>query len=245
MNHASAEPVQLYARAAVVLGLLSVLAGAFGEAYVPPLLVVPGDAAATAANLVASESLFRWGFAAYLVEALCDAGLTLLFYLLLRVVGKPLALLAVFYRLLGTAVFAMAQVAYFAALPIAKAGAGQEPLAAAQANGLALLATQVASYGQAISLLFYGAGTFLVGLLMARSRFLPRLVGLLLALTGLAFVLKCVTFAVYPPASTPLLLVPAGLAGVVMTGWLLVRGVDVARWRERAAAQGAAERGSA
>ena len=239
------EPIQLYARTAGALGLVSVLAGGFGEAYVPSRLLVAGDAAATTANILASEALFRWGFAAYLVEALCDAGLTLLFYLLLRVVRKDLALLAVFLRLLGTAVFAMAQTAHFMALPIAKGIGGQQALPASHVETLVLLATQVGSYGQAVSLLFYGAGTLLVGVLMARSGFIPSLVGVLLAVSGLGFLAKCFTLVLYPSVSSPLLLAPAGIAAVVMTGWLLLKGVDVQAWHARSsvAANGGASRG--
>jgi len=68
--------------------LLSLIAGGFGEAYVPSKLIVPSDATATAQNIKAFESLFRMGFAAYLVEAMCDIALSLIFYVLLRPVRK-------------------------------------------------------------------------------------------------------------------------------------------------------------
>ena len=70
------ESVRTYAKLAGLLGLISVLAGGFGEAYVPSVVIVSGDAAATARNISASSSLVRCGFASYLVEALCDVGLT-------------------------------------------------------------------------------------------------------------------------------------------------------------------------
>ncbi len=97
--------VQTYARIAGVLFLLSFVAGGFGEAYVPSKLIVSGDATATANNIHALGSLFRWGFAGYLVEATCDIALTLIFYVLLRPVRKDLALLAAFFGLVGTAEF--------------------------------------------------------------------------------------------------------------------------------------------
>jgi len=76
----SFESIQTYAKLAGILGLLSFVGGGFGEAYVPSVIIVPGDAAATAGNLVASDLLFRLGFAGYLLEALCDVGLTWTFY---------------------------------------------------------------------------------------------------------------------------------------------------------------------
>ena len=98
--------IQTYARIAGALGLLSFVGGGFGEAYVPSVLIVREDAGATARNILASESLFRLGFAGYLLEALCDVGLTWAFYILLRPVHRNLALLAVFFRLIATGGFA-------------------------------------------------------------------------------------------------------------------------------------------
>jgi hypothetical protein len=100
MNSAS---VQLYARSGGVLLLISLVAGGFGELYVPTKLLVSADPSATARNIAASASLFRLGFAGYLVEAVCDVALTLIFYVLLKPVSKNLALLSAFYGLVGTA----------------------------------------------------------------------------------------------------------------------------------------------
>ena len=235
-NHGEAAPdPQRYARTAGVLGLVSVVAGGFGEAYVPAALVVPRDAAATAARILASEPLFRWGFSAYLVEGLCDAGLTLLFYLLFRVVRKDLALLAVFFRLIGTAGFAMAQVFHFAALPIIGGGDHLRAFSPEQLRALALLSLDMSRYGQTVFTMFYGVGSVLLGYLMYRSRLVPRLLGFLLALSGVGFVAKTFTWALAPSYSSSLLLMPAGIAWLALTAWLLVKGVDAAKWRAAAA----------
>src|SRR5713226_8841391 len=106
--------VQTYARIAGLLFLISIVAGGFGELYVPTVLIVSGDATATANNVIASDFLFRMGFASYLIEAICDIALTLILYVLLRPVGKELALLAVFFRLVGTAIFAVTELFYYA-----------------------------------------------------------------------------------------------------------------------------------
>ncbi|MFN2638449.1 MAG: DUF4386 domain-containing protein, partial [Gemmatimonadaceae bacterium] len=75
--------VQTYARAAGFLFLVSFFAGSFGEFYVPSHLIVSGNAAATAANIMNNDLLFRLGFAGYLLEALCDVALALILYVLL------------------------------------------------------------------------------------------------------------------------------------------------------------------
>jgi hypothetical protein len=229
----STHSILVYARTAGVLGLISVVAGAFGEAYVPGVLVMPRDATATALNIVTSESLFRWGFTAYLVEALCDTGLSLLFYILLVVVRKDLALLAVFFRLIGTAGFAMAQVFYFAALPIIENANQLQSFAPDQLQALAMLSLNVSSYGQAVFTMFYGVGSFLVGYLMYRSDFLPKFIGILVMLAGVGFATRTFTWILAPSYSSPFLLVPAAIAFLTLTIWLLVKGVDTAVWKER------------
>jgi Domain of unknown function (DUF4386) len=166
--------VQRYARIAGVLCLLSFVAGGFGEAYVPSKLMVSGDATATANNIHALGSLFRWGFAGYLVEASCDIALTLILYVLLKPVSRGLALLAAFF------------------------------------------------------------GWVLRGYLIFRSGYLPRFLGVLMTLGGLAFItrnFRLVLTPAYAPGSLLLLMVPGGLALAV---WLLVRGVNGQRSKEQA-----------
>jgi len=72
-----AAQARTYARIAAALLLVTMVAGGFGEFYVPATLIVASDAAATATNVVAHNSMFRLGFAAYLVEAMCDITLSL------------------------------------------------------------------------------------------------------------------------------------------------------------------------
>src|SRR5713226_7894242 len=95
-ERAPAISVQTYARIAGVLFLISMVAGFFGEVYVPSRIIVSADATATATNITASNSLFRIGFAIYLVEAVCDIALSLFLYILLRPIRNDLALLAAF-----------------------------------------------------------------------------------------------------------------------------------------------------
>ncbi len=196
--------VQTYARIAGVLFLLSFVAGGFGEAYVPSKLIVSGDATATANNIHALGSLFRWGFAGYLVEATCDIALTLIFYVLLRPVRKDLALLAAFFGLVGTAEFAAAEIFYLAPSLILGGAGYLKTFSPDQLNTLALLSL--------------------------------RFLGVLMTLGGLAFIMRnflLVLTPAYAPGSLLLLMVPGGLALAV---WLLVRGVNVQRWKEANAA---------
>jgi len=226
--------VQTYARIAAVLFLLSFVAGGFGEAYVPSKLIVSGNATATAANIRALDSLFRMGFAGYLVEAVCDIGLTLIFYVLLRPVRKDLALLAAFFGLVGTAVYAVAELFYYAASHIVGGAGYLKTFSPDQLNTLALLSLKLFGYGGGIFLVFYGMAWVLRGYLIFRSGYLPRFLGVLMTLGGLAFVARnfaLVLAPAYASGSLLLLILPGGLS---LSLWLIVKGIDVPKWEEKA-----------
>ena len=169
--------IQVYARLTGVLLLLSLIFGYFGEAYVPSKMIARGDPTATAANIMASPFLFRLGFASYLVEALCDVSLALLFYVLLKPVRKNLALLTA----------------------------------------------------------FYGVPSVLRGYLIFKSGYLPKFLGVLLVIGGIGFIARNLASVLAPPYAWSFLLLPMAAAGIALTAWLLVRGVDVERWQERSA----------
>ncbi len=225
----------IYARIAGVLFLLSLVAGGFGEFYVPSQLIVSADAAATAKNIITSDLLFRMGFASYLVEAMCDVALTLILYVLLRPVRKDLALLAAFFGLVGTAVFGVAELFYFAASLILGGADYLKTFSPDQLNTLALLSLKLYGYGGGIFLVFSGVAWILRGYLIFRSGYLPKFLGALLALAGVGFVTRNFALVLAPAYASSGLLLPTIIAVLSLTLWLLVRGVDVPKWEEKAA----------
>lgn len=216
------------------LGLISIVAGGFGEAFVPAAIIDAEDASATAANIAVSQSLLRGGFAAYLVEALCDVTLTMLFFELFRVVGNDVALVGVFFRLIGTGGFAMAHIFFFASLPTV---VSREPLRAftgEQLDAMAMLFIRISQYAQTVFTMFYGVGTLLFGYLIYRCGFLPAWIGVLVMLGSSGFIAKAATWVLLPAASSPLLLVPAAVAFSILSVWMIVKGIDVTVWRAKA-----------
>jgi hypothetical protein len=230
-----AVPVQTYARIAGVLLLLSLVAGGFGEGYVPSTLIVSGDAAATAKNIHDSYWLFHLGFAGYLVEALCDVALAWVFYLLLRPVRSDLALLAAFLGLVSTAVFAVAELFYYAASLILGGADYLTTFSPDQLNTLALLSLKLYGYGGGLFMVFYGVAGILRGYLIIRSGYLPKTLGALLALAGLGFVTRNFALVLAPAYASDFLVLPMFIAMFSLNLWLLIRGVDVSKWDEKAA----------
>jgi hypothetical protein len=225
------ESVQTYARIVGVLLLLTIVAGFFGEVYVPSKIIVAGDATATARNIVTLNSLFRLGFATYLIEALCDVALALIFYVLLRPVQRNLALLTAFFGLISTALYAVGELFYFAVGIVLGAGGALKGFTPDQLNSLALLSLKMFGNCAGIFMVFYGVASALRGYLIFRSGYLPRFLGVLLMIAGLGFIAKSFTLVLAPAYSSDALLLPMGLAAISLAVWFLVKGVDVQKWQ--------------
>jgi hypothetical protein len=226
--------VQSYARAAGIMFLISFVAGSFGEFYVPSKLIVAGNAAATVSNILAHEMLFRFGFAGYLLEALCDIGLALVLYVLLKPVHRNLALLSAFFGLVSTALFAVCELFFFCAPFLVRNPAFAQNFTSGQLDALFYFFVRVYSVGAGLFMVFYGAASLIRGYLIYRSDYLPRFIGVLSALVGVGFIVKNFTLVLAPAYSSDLLLIPAPLAVLVMTVWFLTKGVDVDKWNARA-----------
>ena len=216
-----------YARIAGVLFLLTMIGGGIGEAYVPGKLIVSSDAALTAANLKSSDFLFRLGFAAYLLEAICDIGLAWVFYVLLRPVHRELALLAAFFGLVSTAVFGCAELFYLASSQVLRDADYLKSFSIDQRNTLALLSLKTYTLGAGAFMALYGIATLIRGYLMFRSGYLPKFLGVLFALAGFGFIARNFLFILAPQYDSPFFLLPMFLAGISATVWFLAKGGKV------------------
>ncbi|MEZ5098390.1 MAG: DUF4386 domain-containing protein [Thermoleophilia bacterium] len=224
-SHGGASLVS--ARTAGVLYLIIIAFGLFAEVIVRSRLIVPGDPGATAANIVDSEGLFRLGFAADLVVFLCDVALAIVLYYLLRPVSRTLSLLAAAFRLTQTAIIGLNLVNMFGALLILREADYLGSFQPSQSDALALLALDTHRYGYTLGLTFFGVGTLIVGYLAWRSRLVPRLLGVLLALAGLGYLIDSGAFFLVPGydgSISPILLAPAIVGEVWFALWLLLKG---------------------
>ena len=219
--------LQRYARAAGVAMLLSIVFGFIGEMYLPGRIIVSGDAAATAANVRGNPMLFRLTFASYLVEGICDIALIVLFYILLKPVNRNLALLSAFFGIVSTVTFAVAQASFFSASLILRDTGGMTAFTTEQREALALLAMRIAAMIAWLFVCMYGIASMIRGYLIARSGYLPRVIGVLLVIGGAGFFLRSITYLLAPSLSSPLLLLPMAVAGIPLMLWLLFRGIAV------------------
>jgi len=229
--------IQTYARVAGLLFLITFAAGGFGEGYAPAQLIVANDAAATVANLKANDVMYRLSFATYLVEALCDITIALIFYVLLKPVSRGLALLSAFFGVLSTALYAACEIFYFGLPQLLLRGSDYlNTFTPGQINTLTLLSLKLFNYGAGLFLVFYGTGWIIRGWLMIRSGYLPKFLGLLMIVGGLGFVASTLTQVLAPQYQTQWMLLAMMPGGVLLALWLLTRGVNVAKWGAKAAA---------
>jgi hypothetical protein len=217
-----------------VFYLLTVLAGVFAEGFISGRLVVSGDAAITATNILTHEPLFRLGFAVYLIEMACQITMTVLFYQLLKPVNKSVALLAAIFSLVGCTIKTLSRLFYYAPLLVLGGAPYLGAFDARQLQALALLFLKVNNQAAAIALVFFGLEALLNGYLILKSTFLPRALGVL----GIAGGLGWLTFLSPPLGYRMFLYVAAlGILGSLATiVWLLVFGVNEERWKEQASA---------
>ena len=221
-----AATVRRYARVAGVAMLLSMIFGFLGEMYLPGRIIVAGNAAATAANITGNPMLFRLSFATYLVEGICDVALCVFFYILLEPVDRNLALLSAFFGIASMVTYAVAEASYYSASLVLRETGGMTTFTVDQRNALALLATRISATIAWLFVCMYGIASMIRGYLIAKSRYLPRIIGILLFIGGAGFFLRSATFVLAPSYSSGFLLLPMMLGGVSLTAWLLVRGVD-------------------
>jgi hypothetical protein len=231
--HESTDPavMQRYARYAGVAMLLSIIFGFLGEMILPNRIIVASDAAATAANIIGHPTLFRATFAAYLVEGICDVALCVFWYILLKPVDRNLALLSAFMGMVSMITFAVAQASFFTSSVILRDAGGMMSFPTDQRQALALLAVRVASTIAYLFIGFYGIASMLRGYLIARSGYLPRILGILLFIGGAGFFLRSITYILVPQYSSFVMLLPMMVAGIPLMGWLLIKGVDTAKLR--------------
>jgi hypothetical protein len=223
------------ARVAGSFYLLTVLAGTFAQGFVSERLVVSGDALATATNILGHASLFRLGFAVYLIEMACQIAMTALFYDLFKPVNRGLSLLAAFVSLTGCVIKTLSRLFYIAPLLVLGGAHYLSVFTTDQLRALALLSLDVNEQGAGIALVFFGLYALIKGYLIVRSTFLPRALGVLGMLGGVGWL----SF-LYPPLAYRLLpyILGLGLLGAAsQILWLLAFGVNEQRWREQAGAE--------
>src|SRR5215469_17891379 len=208
--------------------------------WVRSRLVVDGDAAATAHNILAHERLYRWAIVGDVISYVAFIIYTLLLYDLFRPVSRRLSLLAAVSNVVGVAIQLSIAVFLLAPLLILEGARSSSAVNVAQSQAQALMFLNSYDYGYAISMVPAGFWNILTGYLIFRSTFLPRILGVLLAISGLYYQINNFSEFLYPAFAArvePYVFV-VGMAELWLASWLVVMGVNEQRWKEQASTAG-------
>lgn len=192
-------------------------------------LVVPDDAATTVQNIVASEGMFRLGLAAFLAIFVLDVAIAWALYVLFRPAGRQRSLLAAWFRLTYTVFLGAALVFMWAALQLATNPTYLDAYEPGSRSAGVLLALDAFDYTWLVGLAAFGFHLILVGRLILTSRMAPRLLGVVLAVAGAAYVVDTLartllaSYADYADLFLAMVAVPSVLGELAFTIWLLTR----------------------
>lgn len=229
---------RLLSRIGGLLYLIIIVLGLFGEAFVRDRLIVSGNAAATAANIRAMESLWRVHIASEVFLLICAIVLLLILFVLLRPVNRDLAILAVFFNLVSISIEAAIVMDLIEALfPLGNAGY-LKAFSPEQLYAMASLSLRSHSYGFGLSLLFFGCFCVVIGYLIFTSGYFPKTLGVLMQIAGVCYLTNSFALILSPAAANllyPAILVPAFVGEVSLCLWLLIKGVSPEKWNAIAA----------
>ena len=222
------------ARIMGILGLAGIVLGAFDIGYVHNTLIVAGDATATLHNILMHETLFRLGFSAHLLELLINIPAEIIFFMLFRRVNGIVAGIALCGGVVGIATEAVSLLSAYVPLQLMIGGSGLNAFPPEQVRALSSIAGQLQQTGLLISFVFYGFDELLSGFLIFRSGFLPRILGVLLGISGFCYVTNTFLSLVAPSLDArlnPYILLACFPGEFLSSLWFATMGLDVAKWR--------------
>ncbi len=237
MERTSAMSPRRLARIAGGLYLIVILGGFFTIGYVPATIVVSGDPAATAHNLQAHELLYRMGLVVHIIILCCNVPLAVIFYDLFKVVNRRAALMVAFFTLVGTAVEGANIPGQFAPLTLMQGGYYSSALTGAQVQALAYLPIDLQEVSYSAFTVFFSFYGLAIGYLVYRSTFIPRVIGVLLAIGALCYLIYSFTTLLSPGFAhslVPYIQLPSLVGEGSFCLWLLLAGVNVQRWKQQA-----------
>lgn len=234
MNQTTESWPAFKARIAGAFYLMTIVTALFAELFVNARLVVDADSATTANNILAHEFLYRSAIAADLIGISSYVVVTGLLYELLKPVNGSVSLLAAFFSLMGCAMWFLGCVFKLGVFVVLGGAPYLSVFKPEQLPALALALLKLNGRAFGVGMVLFGFYCFLIGYLIFRSRFMPRILGLLVALAGVGHLSG--TFAnILSPTFAHHLEPYIGLPGIVgevsLTLWLLVMGVNSSRWK--------------
>ncbi|EKU97761.1 hypothetical protein Lepto7375DRAFT_7000 [Leptolyngbya sp. PCC 7375] len=215
------------ARMGGVLYLIIIIGGLFGAGYVPSMIVVHGDAAATVNNILINESLYRFGLGVHIIVVLCNIPLAVIFYDLFKFANKSLSRLVMLFILVAATIEGVSLLNKFVPLILLQSAA---IMTAEQLQATAYMHFLLHEIGFNLSLAFFGCYCLLAGYLIFRLGVLPRIIGLLLAIGGACYLINSFANFLVPEFAVsllPYIFIPCFFGEATLCLSLLIKGVNL------------------
>lgn len=220
-------------RMAGLFQLLEAATATYGQVIILGNLLVSGNATVTAANILAHKPLFRLGFALSVIGVICHLAWAVLIYELLKPASRRVSLFALVTMIVGSAVQAFTAVMYIAPLLMLDAGNSLQAFTADQLQAVAYALLRINAYAFDTYLVFFGLWCAVIGFLIFKSTFMPKILGVLLMISGVGWMVYLV-----PPVANriffPYITTASAIGEIPLMLWLLIAGVNGQRWREQA-----------
>jgi len=219
------------ARLAGLLYLIAMATGLFAEFYVrfPSTLVVNGDAAKTASNIMANERLYRIGIANNIITFAIDVALIWALYVLLRPVNRNLALLAVFFRLVETTIACVAIINSYVAMQFVNDAEHQKAFDSNQIQALSILHDTYALTFVVVAI-FLGLGSTIFNYLLFKSRYIPKALAAWGIFASLLLLMSQFAIIIFPAVEKiiiPACYGPIAIDEIALGFWLLFKGANI------------------
>lgn len=231
----------LLARLAGALYLVIIAIGVLGQVIVRDRLIVAGNADATAANVVAHETLWRLSVSGELGYLALAVVVNLVLYVLFRPVSRTLAVLGLSFNLVSVSVEVVARFTLLAPLVFLGKAPYLQAFEPQQLHALAYAFIRLHAYGFGLSLIFFGCVCLVWGYLIRRSGLFPVLIGWLMQVAGVCYLVNSFALLAAPTVAAalfPAILLPPLVAEASFCLWLLLKGVDRQRWLALARPEG-------
>ena len=221
------ESLRKTARIAGILYLVTCIPAPFSLLYVPNRLIVPGNAAETASRILASQWMLLAGIAGNLINPIAFLFATLALYRLLHGVSKPLASLMVMLFALSIPISLLNEINDLAALILVRGASFLSVFTRPQLDALAMVFLRMHGNGVLVAQIFWGLWLLPFGILVYRSGFIPRFLGVFLIVNGFAYPIQSFTGLLLPRyhAVVSTITLPFLFGELAIIAWLLIRGV--------------------
>lgn len=223
-----------YAKIAGLSYLLIIGLGLIGQLFIRDTLIVWGDGALTASNILQAETIWRLGITGDVLMHALDIPVMIILYLLLKQVHKPLALISVAFNLAQTAVLVANKLVLLVPLILMNSAGYVAAFNIEQIHAQVMLLAHLHDYGFALGLIFFGFACIGYGLLMFKSNYLPKFIGVLMMIAGASYLINSLTLLLAPSFSGVVfpILVLSFIGELTFALWLIFKGVNLDKWQQ-------------